>query len=612
MHRLSVSDRPAPLPTRRHVLCLAACAGATLMTPSVAHADGGFSLPVISDVKEQISELKETIKSLAKPFMQADYEQVLALLEQDAMTRINELHSLLDQGIVKLAEGITSYGTDIKAARILLDDAVTVIEDHACPMVKNLIERGAGPLFSRAESDASAAQFDIAVVEEIASFWDAASPVLHGCVEKIGKLGGRLHIQQLADIFEEKKDKLANYLDAADLLLPLLPGMLGAQGPASYLVVAQSNAELAATGGFPGAMGLATADAGLVSMGGFGSVWDVLGRQAEPLPITDEEAALYGEAIGFAPDAMGHDPDFPRAAELWALSCAQTNGVSPAGVAALDPVFLQEMLGLAGASVPMPDGTSLDGSGAARALLSDVYWRYLGDTDAQDAYFAAAAAGAAEAVMAGLPSADPAALAGALASAVRSRRLNLWLADGRGQEALRALGADNGVAGDPAEPELGVYISDEVWAKISWYLGARVELGPGREGPDGRRRVPVELALSNGITEEEALAAGGDAYIVGYNEEAKRRDGDSSYTVTLYAPAGGDLEGFSAGPTPSGWAPEARRATHLGRQVLQFSAKMLPGEELVASFEAVLPEGCGAELGLDMTPLAQGAQVVRA
>ena len=97
------------------------------------------------------------------------------------------------------------------------------------------------------------------------------------------------------------------------------------------------------------------------------SVFQVIPRLETPLYITDEERLLFGDGISYATDTFGHNPDFPRAAELWAQANEQVNGFPIDGVLALDPVFLQTMLGLTGSSVAMSDGSYIDGSNAAQA-----------------------------------------------------------------------------------------------------------------------------------------------------------------------------------------------------------------------------------------------------
>lgn len=212
--------------------------------------------------------------------------------------------------------------------------------------------------------------------------------------------------------------------------------------------------------------------------------------------------------------------------------------------------------------------------------------------------------------MSGLGAVPPADLLHTLSRAFSERRLNLWLADPAEEEALVALGLDNGVAGSADRPELGVFLSDEIWSKMEWYLEMAISLGP--EGElDGCRAVPTSVALTNTITYEEAWAAGGNAYIVGYNEDVKREDGDMGVSFCLYAPVGGNILNFSCEAAPSGYTPEVSVLPHKGRWVVKGLAKMLPGETLTLHFDTVLPQGCDAPLEVDSTPLGRGTVVTR-
>ena len=593
--------------SRRKFVAIGIAIGAVAVLGVSAGVAVSSGLGLVKDAKAQAAQLSATANQLMDALKGASFDRASELCPTLSQ-QIGTLRTTLDNGLVGAAEGLTPYGSDIRAAHILLGSLQELTDTALTPLMGTLARYSVDTLVSDADGGV---QFNLPGIEDITSAFSAAMPSIRACLSSVDEIDQDLHIDQLASVvntLREAKEGYGYLLDEVEQLLPLVPPLLGSRGPRSYLVVAQANSEVAATGGFPGAMGFATLDGGRFDMGEFGSVWDVLGRQESPLPLSDEELALYGEAIGFAPDAMGHNPDFPRAAELWALSCAQANGFSPAGVVALDPVFLQDMLALVGASVPTSDGTSLDGGNAARELLSDVYWRHLGDYDAQDAFFGEAASGAAEAIMEGLPSADPGALLGALAGAFEDRRLNLWLADPDEQAVLERLDLDNGVAGSPDKPELGVFLSDASWAKLEWYLRASLELGPeGRSG--GARSVPAALTLENTITQDEVWAAGGDTYIVG-SSELRRQDGDMVLELTLYAPVGGSLQGLSCdGGTVGGEAPEPSWGTHLGRGVAQLLVRLLPGESSTVRFEVALPEGCEAPLEVDMTPLAQGAQV---
>ena len=73
--------------------------------------------------------------------------------------------------------------------------------------------------------------------------------------------------------------------------------MLGAEGPRTYLVLFQNNAEVRATGGIPGAFATITADDGRIALGAQG-VRPTSACSRSPLPLTEEELALFQEKMG--------------------------------------------------------------------------------------------------------------------------------------------------------------------------------------------------------------------------------------------------------------------------------------------------------------------------
>ncbi len=78
----------------------------------------------------------------------------------------------------------------------------------------------------------------------------------------------------------------------------LVPGMLGADRPRTYLVLFQNNAEARATGGIAGALAVVRTDAGRVEVVGQLSSSD-FGRFDEPvLPLSPEIQALHTDRLG--------------------------------------------------------------------------------------------------------------------------------------------------------------------------------------------------------------------------------------------------------------------------------------------------------------------------
>lgn len=200
--------------------------------------------------------------------------------------------------------------------------------------------------------------------------------------DAVGKLSEPLH---------EASETLAAY----GPLLERLPEFLGCDGPRTYLLVAQCNSELRATGGFPGAWGTLTVDAGHVSLSDFVS----MGKREVTFEITGEEQAIFGAEMGISACNLNDTPDFTRVGYLFSQAWLAYHDQQVDGVIAVDPVFLQRLMAATGSSVTTEDGTLVDGTNAARILSSDTYWRFGDDSASQDAFFDEVAAAAAGKVM---------------------------------------------------------------------------------------------------------------------------------------------------------------------------------------------------------------------
>ena len=74
--------------------------------------------------------------------------------------------------------------------------------------------------------------------------------------------------------------------------------MLGADGPRTYLMLFQNNAELRATGGIPGSFATITARNGKISLGRQGDAGTIGRFDAPPIPLTPDERALFGLNLG--------------------------------------------------------------------------------------------------------------------------------------------------------------------------------------------------------------------------------------------------------------------------------------------------------------------------
>ncbi len=176
----------------------------------------------------------------------------------------------------------------------------------------------------------------------------------------------------------EYTDKMTLITDAyavAEDYLPLLKAFLGGGSDRTYLLAAQNSTEIRAGGGFPGSIGTITIVDGVLTIGDFNSVYDVLpyGTPASVGP-SELENTLFGNWMHYPRDAS-FNPDFERVAEIWAKAYGNKSNTTVDGVISLTPTIIQRLLSYMG-EVQLSDGTVLNGENATQMLQHDLYYKY--------------------------------------------------------------------------------------------------------------------------------------------------------------------------------------------------------------------------------------------
>jgi len=288
-------------------------------------------------------------------------------------------------------------------------------------------------------------------------------------------------------------ERAASQTATAARATALLPRMLGAAGPRTYLVLFQNLAEVRATGGAPNAFAVVRADRGRIGMIAQGTATNDLGGFDAPVLRLDPGMRhLYTDRLGIHPADVTFTPHFPTAATLAREMFRRRSGLVVDGVVATDPVALAYLLRATG-PVALPSGGRLTADNAVSHLLSGVYGQ-LTSPQAQDEYFAHVAKAAFGALTRG--DADPAAALEALARAAAERRILVWSAD----PAERALIAGTVLEGslpdhDGTQPTVGVFLNDGTGAKLSYYLEHSATVSPGACRADGRRPLRLRVTL---------------------------------------------------------------------------------------------------------------------
>ena len=402
------------------------------------------------------------------------------------------------------------------------------------------------------------------------------------------------------DAAKEKLAPLAGELDEVGELLEVLPGILGASGERVYAVLAQNNVEIRSTGGLPGQCCRVAVRDGLLSLGEVQAIsrfMNPTNDEAMCVPLADEEVALYSRSVGYMSVNVNCIPDFPRVCDIFGQLWFATNNEHVDGFVALDPIFLQMLMGLT-RGTQTSDGTVLDGTSTVRVLMHDTYWRYLDDYGATDAYFAEAASAALDCIMGGVPSMDPGALLQAVRRGIDGGNLLMWSANADEQAIIEGLGASGEVSLDPAAPQLGVYLNNGSWSKFEWYLDLDFSMGEARGNADGSRTYPCSLRLANAMTPEELEAS--NANITGFNP-AKRSEDDMLEVLNLYAPAGGHIEVVSS----NGQVDLADDKTYRGLQVVCGEAHVQIGAPAEMTFNVTVSPEAARELSVRIPPTVQ-------
>ncbi|MFF3865927.1 DUF4012 domain-containing protein [Micromonospora sp. NPDC001898] len=333
-------------------------------------------------------------------------------------------------------------------------------------------------------------------------------------------------VRQAVTDLRAETDRLAALTRAADQAARLLPNLLGADGPRSYLLVSQNPAELRATGGMFGAYAVIEAENGRLRMGAQDAVAS-LGRFDLSAKLSTEVRNLYTDLVGTYPADVNLTPHFPTAAALFRAMYRKRSGTTVDGVLAVDPVVLSYLLKATG-PVPVPGNTTLVSDKVVHTLLSDTYQRL--DQARQDEFFAASAAAVFSTFF--TREVDPRALLSALDRAIGERRILFWSAHPAEQRVIAGSRLGGALPEQENVPTVGVFLNDGSGAKLGYYLRPSATLTVGDCRPDGRRQLRLSFTLhstapASGLSPSVlGLGLAGDPYT-------------ARTLVSVYSPAGG-------------------------------------------------------------------------
>lgn len=555
----------------------------------------------------------------------------------DALTQANTLeHSMLDgnademrntanqlRGSVKdirdevhsplwtAATLIPFVGHDLYNAQVVTDSAYDLTENALVPFTEGVAGIPLADLVQEHSVNtgmlASMRDAVVAVAPVVVRNADQINALTPGVIGRVNAL-----VDELKAPMEAAKVVLGD----ADRTFTFLLNSLGDGGQTrTYIILAQTNAEIRAGGGFPGSVGLMRVTDGNATLEDFHSVSDVQGLAHDHgfrAAVGQDELAAFEDPFATDAAACTYTPDFTRTGQVAREFWENAYGAPIDGALAMDPVFLQRMLELTG-GVTAPDGTVVDGSNAAEELMSGVYWRYGYDEDGgalEDQFFNSVAHESFSRLLDAMGDFKLdtfSKLWRAIKLSGKDHRFGVWMTDGTNEQFIRDLGLDGALVHDQAHPELGVYANDNTWAKLCWYLDIWADVAGGTRNADGSTTYDVTAHFKNTISENDAASA--PDYITGYNPW-KRSKGDLLETIYIMAPDGAtisDYEVHQDTPIPADKViPEIeynKQCTLYGCDTRVSHINIEPGGDTTATFKLTIPAGVDAKPTVRTSPL---------
>lgn len=553
---------------------------------------GFFLYKDAKTLKVQAATLISEVKSMKDYLKMGEGEQLNATASSVA-DQIASMRETVNGPAWTVASFIPVYGDDIKLVRGVMDQAHVLAQEAMLPACAQLEDFKLGNLLTDGV-------VDIDMLKGLITTIQSVEPVVVSSIDAIDALP-EPHIGKMKSLM----DKVTGPLDTArealtdiNKIAPVLPQMLGDGGARTYLLMAQQNAELRATGGLPGSLGPLYVENGKISVGEFIPGNTDLGGEANLYgEVTAEEEALFTNRMATRITDTNFNPNFPRVAHFAKGLYEAGTGQKVDGVIAIDPVFLQYLLALSG-GVDVND-INVNGDNAAALMLHDAY--NMLSVEQTDQFFSGVAGLAFKQIMGNLGEAGFSNLFNALNRGIAEHRFLVWMENPEEEEAMTLMGCSGALKSNPAEPELGVYFADETWSKISWYFSSNTHVDEGIKNADGTTSYHVTTTMTNNLTLEEA--ANQVDYITGYHPNKKDRAGMYMH-VYLVAPAGGSVsnittEGGDFSPQPFTEMPY--------NQWTFFTASpaLAGGETITISYDVTVSTEAEQPLTVRTTPTAQ-------
>lgn len=473
---------------------------------------------------------KDVVADLEGDVGGGDTQQIQARLPE-VQADLAQARSATSDPVWRLAEHLPRVGAQLTAVRIVSTSLEDVVRESV-PAIGRIDD-----VLLAQEAPGTDGRIDLAPLVAAAPDIQAAAVSAREAQAAVGAIDTGALLPQLAGPVtqvQEGMDRVSGALDAGSQVATLLPAMLGADGPRTYLLVSLNSSELRSAGGIVGAFAVLHADDGTIDLTEQRTTADLPGIATSILPLSEDEQRFDTDRLGrWVQDAV-MTPDFPRSAQLLTARWERDMGEHVDGIVATDPVAVSYLLGATGA-VTEPSGLQIDESNVLQVLLRDSYLRFGDDAAAGDAFYTGVASSIFRAVGAG--QGEPRAVVDALARAGAEGRLRMWSAHPEEQKKLASTSVGAAFLTGPFPDATGVFLNDGTAGKLGYYLSTAVTVEDLRcAGPDPTATVRLDLSYA-----PPADVATFPKYVTGWSG-TELPVGWLATNITVYSPVGATLD----------------------------------------------------------------------
>ncbi|NKS19978.1 DUF4012 domain-containing protein [Rhodococcus hoagii] len=544
----------------------ASCAVAALV------AWGGYVAFEAMQVKSNLERARDHATTTKDALLAGNSEQA-TLAASDAARYAERAQSSTDSLSWRAAAAVPWLGSPLETTRQITGVVRGLTDDVLTPAVQagsvlspdRLISEGAridlGPL-----REASPALADSAgAAAALAAQADAVDSTFLGAVDS-----ARIQLQeQTADLSQ----LLGNVSTAAELV----PSMMGADGPRTYFIGFQTNAEARGTGGLLGGFGELRAVDGAVRVEDLGSNKELSTDSKKPLDLGPDFEKQYGISRPTTDFRNSNvSSHFPYAAQIWRSLWAQESGEQVDGVIATDPVALSYILDVVG-PVTMPDGEKVTADNVVELTESTAYSRFANNNNARKAYLQTIAGKVVERMTGKIS--NPQALLEALGRAASERRIAVWSANPTEQQVLEGTVLGHTVPDDPA-PYAGVVVNNLGGNKLDYYLEREIDYTAESCMGDTRKST-VTVRLTNTLPPGDYTK-----YVAGmFDNPAGAPVGTNLTNLSLVATQGAKLDKVTVDGKPAFAFTGAER----GHPVFDIQTQVRQGQTIEVKYELMEP-----------------------